>query len=239
MFGLLTKPGEGRFFPFLIAIVVLLVASPILGALDLERYYRLAFILVLLAGVRSLSNVKKDFYIALVLLVPALLTQVFAFAVDSLFAASLASASTVGVMIYVIFVLFRAVMSGEESTIDRIAGTTCIYLLLGILWTLFYSVLEYIQPGSLIDNGPAELRGPEDNQNLLIYFSFVTLTTLGYGDILPTTVAAQTLAWMEAVIGQLYLAIVLASMVGFYVAQQRVKIYDQHKSDISKSDDST
>ena len=68
MFGLLTKPGEGRFFPFLIAIVVLLVASPILGSVDLERFYRLAFIAVLLAGVWSLSNVKKHFYIALALL---------------------------------------------------------------------------------------------------------------------------------------------------------------------------
>lgn len=219
MFGSLTKSGKGRFFPFLVALVLLLAAAPVLTALEAEEFYRLVFIVVVLAGVRSLSNVKRDFYIALVLLAPALVSQTFAFAQESAFSGVVADAGSLALMVFVIVVLFRAVLSGEETTADQIAGASCVFLLLGILWTMFYTLLEYFQPGSIVDTGPAELHSGGDRQNLLTYFSFVTLTTLGHGDVLPTTVAAQTLVWMEAVVGQLYLAIVVAALVGRFIAQ--------------------
>ncbi len=222
MFGFSTRPGEGRFFPFLLALVVLFALGPILGYLGLDDYYRLAFVAVLLAGVWSLSRVRRHFFVALALLAPSVLTQVFAFAAESPLSAAIAAGSSTFVVMYVTAVLFGAVMRGDQSNVDTIAGAACVYLLLGLLWTLFYGVLEYVVPGSLVHTGPVDA-SVVVQQDSLTYFSFVTLTTLGFGDVLPTNVAAQTLAWSEAVVGQLYVAVVLAVLVGSYVARATEK----------------
>jgi voltage-gated potassium channel len=90
------------------------------------------------------------------------------------------------------------------------------YLLAGIFFGVFYWVLEHIWSGSLTISG-------EDVQNnfpltLAIYYSFVTLSTLGYGDIVPRSEVARGLAIMEAIAGQLYLAVMIARLVSLYVS---------------------
>lgn len=104
---------------------------------------------------------------------------------------------------------------------DTISGGVCIYLLMGITWALLMSALQLIVPGSFAGGGtplaPPTLGGHSWFGEFL-YFSFVTLTTLGYGDIGPTTPAARMLAAAEAVVGQLYIAIFIARLVGLYTA---------------------
>ena len=86
----------------------------------------------------------------------------------------------------------------------------CVYLLLGVVWQDFYVLLDIVVPGSF-------------NSSLLtekdfLYFSFITLSTLGYGDITPVIGPARALAYTEALIGQLYLTILVARLVGLYIA---------------------
>jgi hypothetical protein len=96
---------------------------------------------------------------------------------------------------------------------DVIFAAVSAFLLLGIVWTYAYFFLDMANPLSF--KGPqAEL-----NRDDFFYFSFVTLATLGYGDIVPVTRPARSLAILEALMGQLYLAILIARLVGAYVAQ--------------------
>ena len=88
----------------------------------------------------------------------------------------------------------------------RIAAAVAIYLLFGLLWARFYQILYSINPAFF-------LMSSQDNEFSLIYFSFVTLVSLGYGDIVPVSVTARSLAILEGVIGQLYLVIMISSMV--------------------------
>lgn len=100
-------------------------------------------------------------------------------------------------------------------------GAVVGYLLLGIIWSLLYSAAETAFPGSFATpmlGGSDGVSGRVD-RGTLGYFSFITLATVGYGDVTPTTPLAQTLAWTEAVTGQLYLAILVAGLVGFKVTQ--------------------
>ena len=93
-----------------------------------------------------------------------------------------------------------------------------VYLLLGIIWSTLYAMLAEYRQGAfhgLPDGGWYE------NFPNLIYFSFITLTTAGYGDITPITPLAHFLAFMEAVIGQFYLAVLVASLVGSVIADRR------------------
>ncbi len=104
---------------------------------------------------------------------------------------------------------------------DAIFGVVCGYLLLGIIWTVLYSAVETASPGSFrmpASEGSPAVAARVDRGDLG-YFSFITLTTVGYGDVTPTTPLARTLAWMEAITGQFYLAILVAGLVGFKVTQ--------------------
>jgi voltage-gated potassium channel Kch len=102
----------------------------------------------------------------------------------------------------------------ERAPGHRIAGAVTIYLLLGLIWTRLYLLLESVSPGSF--RFPA---GEDLNAAALTYFSFVTLATLGYGDITPIGLVARELAILEAVTGQLYLVILISWLVSHGVAK--------------------
>jgi len=108
----------------------------------------------------------------------------------------------------------------SEVTLDTIAGAACAYTLLAVVWANFYALLELFHPGSF--NIPTSwLMGPgKDPSAGLIYFSFVTLTTVGYGDITPQWPGAAGIAMTEAIVGQLYLAITIARLVGLHASRR-------------------
>lgn len=117
-----------------------------------------------------------------------------------------------------LFITFHDVVFNERTDSNRIIGAICIYLLFGILWSISYNVVTILSPNSFKGLTPSssEHQGAE-----LLYFSFVTLTTLGYGDIAPIKPLARTLAYFEAIIGQFYLAIMVAGLVGAHISQKK------------------
>lgn len=107
-------------------------------------------------------------------------------------------------------------------TSHRIYGAIVIYLLLGALWALVYQIVALNIPQAF---RLPELPGsdPDAPQRLFAYFSFITLTTTGYGDITPIHPVARTLCMLEALVGQLYPAITLARLVSLAVMHQKEK----------------
>ena len=102
-------------------------------------------------------------------------------------------------------------------TADKIYGALCVYLLIGLTWGFMFLTLEGFQPGSF-QFGQARSSGIEKDPATLVYFSFVTLSTVGYGDITPLSPPARSFAFMEAIIGQIYLAVLVARLVGLHIA---------------------
>jgi hypothetical protein len=116
------------------------------------------------------------------------------------------------------------VLREERVTTDTILGGIDVYLLLGFVFYGAFALLEFLHPGSFASGG-APLGGTDGTRALargptLLYYSFVTLTTLGYGDVVPAVPLARSLAVLEALVGQLYLAILVASLVGLHLAQR-------------------
>ncbi|MFT0139220.1 potassium channel family protein [Alcanivoracaceae bacterium MT1] len=98
---------------------------------------------------------------------------------------------------------------------ELILAAVCVYLLLGGLFTALFGTVESLQPGSFVDNAtPDNLITWQE----LLYYSYVTLATLGYGEILPVNPWARSLAILETVIGTLYIATVIARLVGLYAS---------------------
>ena len=105
-------------------------------------------------------------------------------------------------------------------TRQRVQGSIVIYLLLGLIWAEAYTLAAYLDSDAFTGNLAA---GRNALPARLTYFSFVTLTTVGYGDILPTNLATRTLANIEALIGQLFPAILIARLVSMEIAAREMK----------------
>ncbi len=106
----------------------------------------------------------------------------------------------------------REIFFTVRTDANKMIGAFCVYFMVGVIWAGLYIILERISPGSFVSPTHADIGGQ------FIYYSFVTLTTLGYGDIIPVSDMARTLAYLEALVGQFYLAILVAGLVGAYIA---------------------
>ncbi len=113
----------------------------------------------------------------------------------------------------------RVLFSGHVDS-NKIVGAICIYMLLAVTWGLIYSCLELVFPGSIQGISGGEWAASSDNA---LYFSYVTLTTLGYGDLVPVQPLARYFAYMQALTGQFYTAILVASLIGVRLADHSKK----------------
>jgi voltage-gated potassium channel len=110
------------------------------------------------------------------------------------------------------------VLFGGSIDINRLVGAACIYLLSGTIWGIVYFLLNVIAPQSF-----SGIIGEtwSEQLNEFTYHSFVTLTTLGYGDVTPVAPVARTLCYLEAILGQLYLTVLVAALVGMHILHRR------------------
>jgi len=109
----------------------------------------------------------------------------------------------------------------DDTTVDAetLWGAVNVYVLIGLCFAFCFAAIALMEPGAFAGKFMDE---PLRDQLLgFIYFSFVTITTLGYGDITPSTTEVATLTYLEALSGQLYIAIMIARLVGLYAGRQR------------------
>jgi hypothetical protein len=100
---------------------------------------------------------------------------------------------------------------------DRIFAAVCVYMLIGYAWTFAYALIEDLQPGSFVALTTIPSNNYVERVLQMRYFSFMTLTTVGYGDIVPHSPVARTVAGLEAITGQIYLTVLVARLVGLHI----------------------
>jgi hypothetical protein len=116
---------------------------------------------------------------------------------------------------YAACAILAHVFRQREITPDTINGAICAYFLIGFVWGLCFYLLEQAQPGSFL------MGEQQTDPSHFIYYSFVTMSTLGYGDITPISSPARSLSVLTAVIGQFYIAVLIARLVGMHIAQDQ------------------
>ncbi len=114
----------------------------------------------------------------------------------------------------------KEVLFVGEIDLNSVIGSLSLYLLLGLVWAVIYLILLVADPSSF---SGMEMKSWQQIFPRVIYYSFVTLTTLGYGDILPTTRIAEFFVYMEAVIGVFYMAIIVSSLVSINLSTPKHK----------------
>lgn len=126
-----------------------------------------------------------------------------------------------GYMIYIITLVIRQIFASQAITAYQIGGGVAAYILLGHIWASLYLALYIIQPDSF-QHGGAVIQNAEALRQLS-YFSFVTLTTIGYGDITAVSPVARILVMIEGLLGQLFPAIFIAKLVSHQIEDSRKK----------------
>jgi predicted lysophospholipase L1 biosynthesis ABC-type transport system permease subunit len=130
------------------------------------------------------------------------------------------------------FAILRHIGKEERVTLDTILGGVAVFLLIGVTFGYVFSMVETVFPGSLVHND-ALLRplpnasGQVERRPEAIYFSFITLTTVGFGDIVPARSLSRVLSILEALMGQIFLTTFLAFLVGNYLSQREVERADE------------
>ena len=195
---------------FLIMIVVVVFILPPLGSLGIfgRFIFDIFFSLLLISGIASMSGQGKAFIIITGIAVVALVFRWTDSLIPSPTLYILNYIATITSAILFCMVILARVLKKGPITFHRIEGAIAVYLLLGLTWANAFELVEYLNPGSFT----GALTG-SGRFSSWTYFSFVTLATLGYGDISPVHPIARSLAVAEAITGQLYLAILIARLV--------------------------
>ncbi|MAG33953.1 MAG: hypothetical protein CL908_23990 [Deltaproteobacteria bacterium] len=217
----------GRHSGLLASLILLLVALPMVQYVaggGGEARFPALLALVLVAAVVVNSHQRWTFIAGGVIAGASVLGSVYAEINDATTVRLVSDMLGLTLLGFTTLIMLNSLLQAMDVSMDTVIGGICVYLLIGLCFAVFFILLNDLEPGSFLRDGEAILRSKSDSSDhatALLYFSFVTLTTLGYGDTTPSGDMAQMFAVSEAVIGQLYLTILIAKLVGLYVSQRR------------------
>ena len=213
MTSTLRRLSRLRYLYLLVALVVMLVAYPYAGG---GGALGVAAVMIPIASVFALGTRHRHWVILLALAivtVAGIIQEAAGAGVLPLVAVGVSALLLFGYT--TIFILWR-VLRSPRVTGDTLCGAIAVYLMIGLTWSLAYVLLEHVHPGSyrLAAAGMQRADGKD-----LLYFSYVTLATLGYGDVVPVTDGARSLAVLEGLCGTVYMAILVARLIGLHLSQ--------------------
>ena len=204
-----------------IALFAFILLSPGVGAHHrVQIIMHVCFTAILLAALWALDQSWRR-----VVATIAGLPWIATFWIDMFFAVSawvylLGTVSMVVFFIFLIEQMIRSIVDRSRVTQDTIYQAVSAYLMLGVMWMGFYLIVYRVNPEAFSVAGTPGLGSADAAWKHLLYLSYATLTTLGYGDITPVAPMARALAMVEATVGPLYLAVLLARLVGRFSRQE-------------------
>jgi hypothetical protein len=213
-----------RFRGLFAVILLVVVVTPLLRAVPGGSYlFQLLLTVVFLGALNAVSHKNRQLRFGLALALPAVVATW-----TSRFQPGSESLAWTALVLSTAFLCFTAahilgyVFRARRVTSETLFGALSVYLLIGLIFALAFTTLEAREPGSLSLPATAfEADLPDPRQfSTISYFSFVTMTTLGYGDIGPLTPAARSLVTLEALLGQLFLAVLIARLVALHIMHE-------------------
>ena len=219
------KPGR-KHLALLTALIAMLMAQPLVGHRSelggaISDAVLSAICLYLFFIVFGQGREKR---IALVLILPAIVSNLGIYVLpDGIHVAAevVYHCAMVGFLGFAVAVILRGIFRKSVISGDDVIGAFCGYMLLALVWANLYTLAYLLAPNGYAVNQAIAWRMAEwhHRRALFEYLSFTTLTSLGYNDITPIGPPAYTLTWLEVMVGQFYMAVVVAQLVGLKLAQ--------------------
>lgn len=211
---------SGRFSFLLGSLLCLLIASAFFE--DAKVLFNALLSVTLLTSVYAISHDRRFLFTGLVI---ALATFFCAWLAQMLTSQVLGLVSSFLGFVFFQFtaaIILLHIFRAPTITIDELLGAISTYLLLGIGGGFIFQFLEILDPNTLLGSTDVVVELSADSpMNLFIYYSFTCLTTLGFGDLIPGTPEARVFSYLSAVIGQIFLTVLIARFVGLHISQLR------------------
>ena len=215
-----SRVQPGSFPLFLVAGLFLYVLNGV--AFELPGRAILGRIVVACAGLYVLSANRVTFWLAILVVLSLISFEARVWTLDPRVARLLQDAIMTGFLLWLLVVVLREVFRPVTTERDAVVGALCGFLILLMVFTRVHGLIEALNPDAYRTNGtPFSERSDAMLVSSFQYFSTVTLTTVGFGDIVPVTPAARLVTGLEAMAGQLYLAVVIATLVGRVASARR------------------
>lgn len=216
-------PANQGFKTLLFFLLLYIFGSPFLSpypSLSIIAHATLS--ITLFFSVYAVSKEKKKRTFAMTLLLPVL-SLYWAGIYDIISFGGVGSYMLLSIYLFLLVYFFTIELKQTTRvTLQVLVATLCLYLIIGLFWGALYALLYEISPaaygGDLLDGRVGH------KYTVFVYFSMVTLTTLGYGDITPQTMGAASLCQMEAIIGQFFTAVVIAWLMGNFFSEKQTKV---------------
>lgn len=215
--------GIGSYLWLLSALFLLFIVAPWLSEVTVLgiRLSDLLCLLILMVGISAVSRSKIAFLVLSVLAICSIVPQFMDYYTSSVWTGVAANGAAALFLLGLFMIIAFDVFGNREVTMETLAGACCGYVLIAGIFAAIYSIMLLFNHDaiSLWENAgidPQDIVFQERGWGILGYYSIATLTTLGYGDIVPNSTGTRSMAVLEAVIGQLYLAVIVARLVGMY-----------------------
>ena len=206
-----------RYSFLLVSLLLMIVVYPFLETQGRRQLlFSMFFTFILLNVVYTLARRSRTFYAVAGLTVVTLIIDWAGESMNLPDEPLLRVAVSFVLLIFVEIVILRDVLRAEKVTAEKVFGGVCVYLILGIQCAILYAALGNQTADAF--NVPLEQQGP---MSQMLYFSFVTMTTLGYGDISALSRPARVLASLQALLGQLYLTVLVARLVVLQITHEK------------------
>jgi hypothetical protein len=205
---------------FLIALVMLLSATPFVVELAWGKTIEAILLsVVLLTAVPAVGGRRRSLMLAILLVIPALLLTWLHHVQPDIISRSVAIVPAIAFAFFVVLQLLTFIMRAERVNSEVLCAAVATYLMLGLVWAMTYELVWVVAPESFIINpkpdGERTINGFE-----ALYFSFGTLAPISDNDIVPRSNLARLLVMIEAIVGMLFMGMLIARLVGIYSGEE-------------------
>lgn len=211
---------ENKYTLLLVALVMMMVSSPIVSHYAFAYFFVESFLFVsVIVLTLWISGAGRLFFLSVVVF--SIVVMFFHY--HAIFVFVNLQMGLVALFTYLIYIgvviifMLHKIFSEERVTADTVKGSISVYILIGMWWQILYTTIWVLNPSSF-DLHDSRINSPD-----FFYFSFTTMTTLGYGDIIARSHTAKTAAMLQAVTGQMYIGILIARLVSLHILHSNKK----------------
>jgi hypothetical protein len=214
--------GERKFGLLVVALVVLMGAAPLIPSPASHAVLTLFTGAVLVASLHAAQTGGRPMAVGLALALADFMIGRCTSCFGSRWLVLLQTALWMSTLIYVMATILRAIFESREVTVETLLAALCVFLLMGLFGAFAFTLIDVTVPGSFLAlQGPglvwADERSRATDFMRLFVFSYATLSGSNYVEVVPATGFARNAASLEAMMGQIYLAVVVARLVGLHV----------------------
>jgi len=217
------KRPTGKYVWLLAALLLLFIASPLAEEYGVGyAVLDVSSTIILLATLYAISRERRSMFFALPFAAVTLLANWTGYVLNDRRIYIVSSFAYAVFFLFGTVLIIRGTLREKRVTWDVVLGGACGYLLIGLTWANLFTLIDLVHPGAISAAVSAPTLSATQRDADLIYFSFTTLTTLGYGDIIPVAHFARHTAALEGIFGQIYLAVFVARLVGLHIVHSTI-----------------